>query len=107
VKLIARRAEATAAFIELERRKGAWSQSTRVVRAWCARHRAGVIVGGGFATGLITTLLPVAPIMRLVSAAAGAASLMLEGPLLRLLMAGNRDSTNVDGSGSDSTAPTP
>jgi hypothetical protein len=105
VKLIARRAEATAAFFELEGRKRGWSQSTRVVRAWCARHRAGVIVGGGVATGLITTLLPVAPIMRLVSALAGAASLMLEGPLLRLLMAGHRESTSAGSA--DSTAPTP
>lgn len=105
MKLIVRRAAATAAFIELERRKRAWSQSTRVVRAWCARHRAGVIVGGGVATGLITTLLPVAPIMRLASALAGAASLMLEGPLLRLLMAGHRDSASADGA--DSAAPTP
>ena len=105
MKLIARRAAATAAFIELEGRKRAWSQSTSVVRAWCARHRAGVIVGGGVATGLITTLLPVAPIMRLASALAGAASLMLEGPLLRLLMAGHRDAVSADGA--ESAAPTP
>ena len=105
MKLIARRAQATAAFVELERRKRAWSQSTRVVRAWCAHHRAGVIVGGGVATGLITTLLPVAPIMRLVSALAGAASLMLEGPLLRLLMAGHRESSSA--AGAESTASTP
>ena len=105
MKVIARRKEATAAFVELERRKLAWSQSTRLVRAWCARHRAGVIVGGGVATGLVTTLLPVAPIMRLVSALAGAASLMLEGPLLRLLMAGHRESNSAVGA--DSAAPTP
>ena len=105
MKLMTRRAQATAAFIELERRKIAWSRSTRNVRAWCGRHRAGVIVGGGFATGLITTLLPVAPIMRLASALAGTASLMLEGPLLRLLMAGHRDSASADGA--DATAPTP
>lgn len=105
MKLVERRAEATAAFVELERSKRAWSQGTRVVRAWCARHRAGVIVGGGVATGLITTLLPVAPIMRLLSALAGAASLMVEGPLLRLLMAGHRESTNADGA--DSGAATP
>jgi hypothetical protein len=105
MKLIARRAEATAALIELEQHKRTWAQSTRRVRAWASRHRAAVIVGGGVATGLITTLLPVAPIMRLISALAGTASLMLQGPLLRLLTATHRDTAGTDRAGDKVAAP--
>jgi len=104
VKLIERRAQANAAFVELRRREHTWSASTRVARAWCMRHRAGVIIGGGIATGLATSLLPIAPLMRLLSALAGTASLMLEGPFLRLLTASHRE---VAGNRAPSDAPAP
>ena len=97
MKLVARRAEATAALIELDRQTRAWTQSTREVRGWAARHRAGVIVGGGFATGLVTTLLPIGPILRLASGLAGTLSLVLQGPLLGLMTAAGRGATSADG----------
>ena len=91
MKVIARRREAQAAFADAEHRLGVWERKTREVRAWSARHRAGVIVGGGIAAGMATSLLPIAALMRLASAFAGAASLMLEGPFLRLLTAHRGD----------------
>ena len=83
--LIARRREADRAFAQTQTRERVWRAVTRDTRAWCARHRAGLIVGGGFAAGLTTSLLPVTPLLRLASAFAGTVSLMLEGPFLRLL----------------------
>ena len=85
MKLLDRRREAAAAFAELRRREHAWSAHTREIRAWTVRHRAGVIVGGGIAAGLTTSLLPLAPLLRLLSALAGTVSLMVEGPFLRFL----------------------
>ncbi len=100
--LLARRREADAAFIEARVREHVWNAVTRDARAWSRRHRAGVIVGGGFAAGLTTSLLPIAPLLRLASALAGTVSLMLEGPFLRLLTATHRQSA---GERADSTAP--
>lgn len=90
MKLVARRAEANAAFVEALARERAWRAATRGVRAWATRHRASVIVGSGFVTGLATSLLPIAAVLRLASAFAGTVSLMLEGPFLRLLAATHR-----------------
>lgn len=102
--LLARRREADAALIETRKRERVWYAVTHDVRAWCTRHRAGVIVGGGFATGIATSLLPIAPLLRLASAFAGTVSLMLEGPFLRMLSAAHRDASRDRG---DPAAPTP
>jgi len=91
--LIARRKAADAALAEARTRVRVWRAVTHDTRAWCVRHRAGVIVGGGFFAGLTTSLLPVAPLLRLASAFAGTVSLMLEGPFLRLLSAAHRDAS--------------
>jgi hypothetical protein len=91
VRLLERRKQAEAALADVRHRKRVWMRSTRSVRAWSARHRASVIVGSGIAAGLATSLLPIAALMRLLSAFAGAASLMLEGPFLRLLAAQRHD----------------
>jgi hypothetical protein len=90
MKLIERRREADLAFLDVRRREHAFATSTHGVRAWIARHRASVIVGSGFTAGLATSLLPIAALMRLASAFAGTASLMLEGPFLRMLSAQRR-----------------
>jgi len=90
VRLVARRRAANAAFAEALLRERVWRAATRDVRAWSFRHRASVIVGAGFVTGLATSLLPIAALLRLTSAFAGTVSLMLEGPFLRLLSATQR-----------------
>jgi predicted phage tail protein len=90
-ELIRRRRAADRAFADMRQRERVWAAATASVRSWSARHRAAVIVGAGFTTGLATSLLPVAAIMRLVSAFAGTLSLMLEGPFLRLLAAQRQD----------------
>jgi hypothetical protein len=91
MKLLERRKQVQVALADVRHRERVWLRSTYGVRQWAARHRAGVIVGSGVAAGLVTSLLPIAPLMRLVSAFAGAASLMLEGPFLRLLAAQRHD----------------
>ena len=93
--LLERRRAADAALAETLTRKRIWRTITHDTRAWCARHRAGVIVGGGFFAGLTTSLLPVAPLLRLASAFAGTVSLMLEGPFLRLLSAAHQDASRA------------
>jgi hypothetical protein len=102
--LIERRREASAALAHVRTRERVWRAVTHDTRAWCLRHRAGVIVGGGFFAGLTTSLLPVAPLLRLASAFAGTASLMLEGPFLRMLSAAHRDASSGR---SGPAAPTP
>jgi hypothetical protein len=87
VKLIGRRRAADAALAAFREREREWTRGTHVLRAWAGRHRAAVIAGGGFAAGIAASLLPVARVMRLVSAAAGTISLLIEGPLLRMLLA--------------------
>ena len=93
MKLIERRREADKAFAAVRHRERRWALTTRTMRAWSARHRAAVIVGSGFTAGLATSLLPIAALLRLASAFAGTASLMLEGPFLRLLAAQRRDAS--------------
>jgi len=104
MKLIERRREADEAFAEVRHREHRWAAATRTVRAWSARHRAAVIVGSGFTAGLATSLLPIAAVMRLASAFAGTASLMLEGPFLRLLSAAHQDASRAR---AEPTAPAP
>jgi len=104
VILLARRKAADAALAEALTRERIWRTVTHDTRAWCARHRAGVIVGGGFFAGLTTSLLPVAPLLRLASAFAGTVSLMLEGPFLRLLSAAHQDASRAR---AEPTAPAP
>ena len=94
MRLLERRRSVEAALAKVRHRERVWSASTREIRAWSRRHRAGVIVGGGFAAGFMTSLLPVAPLLRLASAVAGTVSLMLEGPFLRLLT--TRDPADKD-----------
>ncbi|HKE48886.1 MAG TPA: hypothetical protein VKB52_12540, partial [Rhodanobacteraceae bacterium] len=77
-RLLARRRAAEAALADVRHRERTWASATRGIRAWAERHRAGVIVGGGFAAGFTTSLLPVAPLLRLASALAGTVSLMVE-----------------------------
>jgi hypothetical protein len=105
VILVARRREADAAFIEARRRERVWFAMTHDARAWCVRHRAGVIVGGGFAAGLTTSLMPIAPLLRLASAFVGTVSLMLEGPFLRLLAASQRDASKREPSAATAATP--
>jgi hypothetical protein len=95
MKLIERRREADQALADVRHRERVWAAATRSVRAWSKRHREAVIVGSGFTAGLATSLLPIAALMRLASAFAGAASLMLEGPFLRLLAAQRHDAATV------------
>ncbi len=95
MKLFERRKEANAALSMLEGRERAWRANTHIVRAWFMRHRAGVIVGVGAGAGFVTSFLPIAPLLRLVSALAGTVSLMLEGPLLRLLSAAHREASSA------------
>ena len=85
MKLLERRRQAEIAEALLDRRERRWSRRTTLVRAWCRRHRAGLIVGGGFGAGFSASLLPITPLLRLASALAGTASLLLEGPLVRAL----------------------
>ena len=87
MKLIERRREATRAFDALRRRENEWSARTRVLRAYASRHRAGLLVGSGFAAGVATALLPLAKIARLVSAFAGTTAMLASGPLARVLVA--------------------
>lgn len=105
MRLVVRRREADAALAEMRLRESVWRAATRDVRAWAVRHRASVIVGSGFVTGLATSLLPVASFLRLASAFAGTVSLMLEGPFLRLLSASQRHATQARAQ--DGTAATP
>ena len=104
MRLLDRRRAADAAFAETRTRERIWRVVTHDTRAWCVRHRAGVIVGGGFVAGLATSLMPIAPLLRLASAFAGTVSLMLEGPFLRMLSAAHRDASARR---ADPAAPTP
>ena len=98
MKLLARRRQADAALATLQKRERAWRTNTRVVRAWCMRHRAGLIAGGGVGAGFVTSMLPIAPLMRLISGLAATASVMLEGPFLRLLTAAHREASSAEAS---------
>ena len=100
-----RRRAADAAFAEMRLREGAWRAATRDVRAWAMQHRASVIVGSGFVTGLATSLLPIAALLRLASAFAGTVSLMLEGPFLRLLATTQRQAARTPTDGGTAAAP--
>ena len=93
--LVERRLAADAAFLAARGRETEWRFGTARVRAWSLRHRGALIVGGGFFAGLATTRVPIAAIMRMASAFAGTASLMLEGPFLRLLAAAHRPATTT------------
>jgi hypothetical protein len=93
--LVQRRLAADAAFVVARKREIEWRFGTARVRAWSLRHREALIVSGGFFTGFATSRLPIAAIMRLTSALAGTASLMLEGPFLRLLAAAHRPATTA------------
>jgi hypothetical protein len=93
--LVQRRLAADAAFLAVREREIEWRFGTARIRAWSRRHREALIVGGGFFAGFATTRLPIAAIMRLASALAGTASLMLEGPFLRLLAAAHRPATTT------------
>lgn len=84
MNLILRRREAADALARVRLSEREWADQTRVLRACAARHRAGLIVGGGFAAGLVTSLVPIAPLLRLGTAFASTLSLMLQGPLSRL-----------------------
>lgn len=87
MKLIERRAIADAAYAGFRRTEAIWLRRTRTVRAWSRRHRAGLVVGSGLVAGFVTARLPVAPLIRLASAFASTATLMLEGPFLRFISA--------------------
>jgi len=81
MKLIDRRRAANAAATELRLREHAWRHRTVALRAWCARHRAALIVGGGLGAGILASLVPVAAFVRLASMASGTASLLFKSPL--------------------------
>jgi hypothetical protein len=94
-QMLERRRAADRAYAATVHREQVWVAATHSVRAWAKRHREAVIVGAGFTTGFATSMLPIAAVMRLVSAFAGTASLMLEGPFLRLLAAQRQDAARV------------
>jgi hypothetical protein len=100
VKLIDRRAVADAAYAGFRRTEAIWLRRTRTVRAWSRRHRAGLVVGSGLVAGFATARLPVAPLIRLASAFASTAALMLERPFLRFIAA--RDANTPADAGEDS-----
>jgi hypothetical protein len=104
VRLVVRRREADAALAEMRLRESVWRAATRDVRAWAVRHRASVIVGSGFVTGLATSLFPIAALLRLTSAFAGTVSLMLEGPFLRLLSTTQRQAAQSRADGGTAAA---
>jgi predicted phage tail protein len=103
-ELLRRRRAADRALADALHRERVWADATRSVRAWSTHPRAAVIVGAGFTTGLATSLLPIAAFMRLASALAGTASLMLEGPFLRLLAA-QRQNADVARTPTATTSP--
>lgn len=92
-ELLRRRRAADLAFLSVRHREHVWANATRSVRTWARHHREAVIVGAGFTTGFATSMLPIASLMRLASAFAGTASLMLEGPFLRMLAAQRQGGT--------------
>lgn len=51
-----------------------WREATSMLRAWCRRHRAGVIVGGGFVAGMIGARAPWSTLARGGALFGGAAS---------------------------------
>lgn len=105
MKLFERRREVEAARALLARRELEWSIRTTRVRAWCRTHRAGLIVGGGVGAGFFASLLPVTPLLRLASALAGTLSLMVEGPLLRMLAMHGKAAAPIESTPSSTAAP--
>ena len=83
--LIDRRRQADAAAVVLASRERTFMRRTRAFRAYCARHRAALIVGGGFASGVIASWMPIAPFVRLASAFASTVAVMVNGPIAGFL----------------------
>jgi hypothetical protein len=67
----------------LERR--AWRTRTRALQACIARDREKWIVGGGFASGFLTGVLPIRSIARAVNLLAGTFSFALRSPIGNML----------------------
>jgi len=85
VKLIERRRRVAAAEAKMRQERRTWLAETIPLRAWCADHRAALIVAGGLVSGAATSLLPLRPLMKLGSAFASTAMLMLRFPLADLI----------------------
>jgi hypothetical protein len=100
MKLIERRAIADAAYAGFRRTEATWLMRTRTMRKWSRRHRAGLVVGSGLVAGFAAARAPIAPLIRLASALASTAALMLEGPLVRLI--GSRDAKKPADANEDS-----
>lgn len=83
--LLERRRQADAAAVVLRARAHSFLRKTRTLRAYGVRHRAALIVGGGFASGVILSFMPIAPFVRLASAFASTFSLMINGPVAGFL----------------------
>ena len=83
--LIERRRRAAAAEAAVRHERRTWLARTIPLRAWCADHKAALIVGGGLASGAATSLLPLRPLMKIGSAFASTAMLMLRFPLADLI----------------------
>ena len=81
MRLMARRRRAAAAAIALGAERRRWLADTIALRAWCARREPWLVVGGGLASGAAASLLPLRPVLRLVSMLSSTAMLMLRFPL--------------------------
>ncbi|MGH8172293.1 MAG: hypothetical protein ACREPX_04055 [Rhodanobacteraceae bacterium] len=95
--LLDRRRQADAATVVLLERKHTFLARTRAFRAVCARHRAALIVGGGFAGGVLTSWMPIAPFVRLASAFASTLTLMIDGPVAGFLAGYRSRGTDATG----------
>ncbi|MBO9664881.1 hypothetical protein [Dokdonella sp.] len=85
MSLLERRRAARRAELEFELTRVQWHARTRLLREHYARHREAWLLGGGFAAGVIASLLPLRAGVRLGRTLASAASLLLRSPLQTLL----------------------
>ena len=77
MKLVERRLAATMAEARLHAEDAAWRRDTARLRAWCARHRAALLVGGGAVAGVVASAIPLRTLARLGTPYAGTTTLAL------------------------------
>lgn len=88
MQLLERRREAAEADLRLQKERGRWYTQTMAIRATLARHRQAWTVGGGFAGGVLTGLLPIRAFARTASLLVGAVSFALRTPIGAMLLEG-------------------